>query len=134
MGAVSLQACEARRSKRLACRVPVKLWSPLVSCDRLVTRDISENGVGLDLGNLRSDVFARAARWCRNFVVEFGLPTGRVCSLARVAWLEQVRSDRGFAWRAGLEFVQLNSGSRTAIREYLTVDSVRRLMREIEVS
>jgi hypothetical protein len=135
MGTQTLEIAEQRRARRQRCRFPVRMWSPLVSCGSLFTRDVSASGVGLDLGRggAEAAAFIRVARWCRDFVIEFRLPTGPVCARARVAWVAQMPDVAGLTWRAGLAFTRMSEGSAYALGQFLAIQSVRRLVQEIGV-
>jgi hypothetical protein len=128
MGALSLITAEQRKFERSRCRVPVTLKTPLVKCRGIVARDISAQGIGVEVGEISPETFIRLTGWCKRFTVKFQLPGGAVRARARLAWKRKVRGPEGTALRAGLEFIKIGRTSRERIRDFLREQSIERMI------
>ena len=126
MGALSLLSADQRRYDRSRCRIQVAVRTPLVSCDGLVARDISPEGIGVEPGEVSREAFLRLVRWGRRFTVKLRLPSGEVRARARLAWTGRA----GAGWRAGLEFVRVGPRAREAIRGFVRELCVEKMIRD----
>jgi len=119
-----------RRLLRLIVRTPVevslysekKTKSPAEAI-RVMSRDISPQGIALELENPKEEWIGRLQVGKTDLAVEFTLPGGTksILALGKLIWLERPRvsSPGGGRYVFGLKFIALPAADRSRIKNYI---------------